>query len=146
MLMLAAWGCEDASFENDVPDGEENEIENGDQVPGDGDSSGVCTFEGEDYQNGDVRDLPPCDACENYCACLDGEWACSDCDCSVDETCIYDGKEYALGETFDAVDGCNTCECKIDPEGSTARVACTEEPCEESETCFNNSSRVNNAV
>ncbi len=39
--------------------------------------------------------------------------------------CEYAGWAYATGETFDAIDGCNTCAC------NDGVVVCTEMACEE---------------
>lgn len=44
---------------------------------------------------------------------------------TVDEnTCTYDDLTYALGDTFPATDGCNTCTCEDD-----GAVYCTEIGC-----------------
>lgn len=40
-------------------------------------------------------------------------------------TCQYDGREYAIGESFAAIDGCNTCSCSED----TRTVLCTLVAC-----------------
>ena len=39
--------------------------------------------------------------------------------------CFYNGKEYEVGDSFPAEDGCNTCSC-----GSDLMVACTSMACE----------------
>ena len=43
-------------------------------------------------------------------------------------TCEVDGETYALGEWFDAPDGCNSCFCEAN-EGEVM-VSCTEEACD----------------
>lgn len=48
--------------------------------------------------------------------------ACGDKDPVV---CVYEGTEYSEGSSWDASDGCNTCECIEDYEGA-AVVDCTE--------------------
>jgi hypothetical protein len=45
-------------------------------------------------------------------------------------TCTYGGKGYALGATFPAMDGCNTCMC-----GVGGAVACTEKACPSTPAC-----------
>jgi hypothetical protein len=40
------------------------------------------------------------------------------------DVCKYDGKGYALGESFPATDGCNTCSCE-----KTGSISCTEIAC-----------------
>ncbi len=42
-------------------------------------------------------------------------------------SCILNGTQYAVGESFDAVDGCNTCTCQ-----ETLEVVCTEIACDNS--------------
>ena len=56
--------------------------------------------------------------------------ACSDK--SEDITCDVNGEIYAVGESYDAADGCNTCTCMADGEGG-ASVGCTEMGCAEPE-------------
>ena len=56
--------------------------------------------------------------------------ACSDK--STDITCDVNGEVYAIGESYDAEDGCNTCTCESDGEGG-ALVGCTEMACVEPE-------------
>ena len=56
--------------------------------------------------------------------------ACSDK--SNDITCEVNGESYALGESYDAADGCNTCTCMSDGEGGSS-VECTEMACIEPE-------------
>jgi hypothetical protein len=43
------------------------------------------------------------------------------------DSCILNGTQYAVGESFDAVDGCNTCTCQ-----ETLEVVCTEIACDNS--------------
>ena len=42
---------------------------------------------------------------------------------SSEKLCIYDGKEYINGESFDSTDGCNTCSC-VDGEEVCTLMAC----------------------
>ena len=48
---------------------------------------------------------------------------------SSEATCEYNGQTYAVGEYFDATDGCNSCSCE-EFDGETS-VSCTEIGCEE---------------
>lgn len=70
-----------------------------------------CFWDGKEYKHSSTYDLPPCDSCGNYCTCIDGEWACTDCSCDPVETCKYGNDTYFVGDTFSTPDGCNTCEC-----------------------------------
>lgn len=47
--------------------------------------------------------------------------------------CYYNGEIHLLGETFIAVDKCNTCSCK-----AKGKVDCTENKCPPSTTPGNN--------
>lgn len=46
----------------------------------------------------------------------------------IKERCIYNGKEYSLGEGFPAADGCNTCYCQKDGQVSCTKAFCQEIP------------------
>ena len=48
-----------------------------------------------------------------------------------DNTCFYNGKKYATGESFQAMDGCNTCGCKHGGEVLCSMYACTPDACAE---------------
>ena len=43
--------------------------------------------------------------------------------CGTQDTCDYGGATYAVGDSFDASDGCNSCSCSEDG------VACTDMDC-----------------
>ena len=43
-------------------------------------------------------------------------------------TCTFNGTEYAVGESFDADDGCNTCSC-AQIEGEDPSISCTAMEC-----------------
>lgn len=51
---------------------------------------------------------------------------------SNDITCDVNGEIYAVGESYDAADGCNTCTCMSDGEGG-ASMGCTEMGCDDPE-------------
>ena len=64
-----------------------------------------------------------------FMACSDKS---EDTSINVDITCDVNGEVYAIGESYDAADGCNTCTCTADEEGG-ASVQCTEMGCPEPE-------------
>ncbi len=107
---------------------------------------GVCTRECEDVADdcdGLDGDLicrasggvgnKTCDAScagDADCADLGANFACDDGVCRVesdDLPCEEGGKRYALGDSWDCSDGCNTCFCEEDGVQATA-VACLD-PC-----------------
>jgi hypothetical protein len=68
----------------------------------------------------------PATACEQW-LCVSGDYVCVD-DLPPEEVpagCVYQGFFHVVGATFDANDGCNTCECM-----ATNDVACSEIACE----------------
>ena len=93
-----------------------------------------CTENGVEYAVGESIEVT-CDQCDNRCLCEELEpgrtgWTCTDCTCS--QTCDYEGKTLRPGETFEADDGCNECECvlvNLGFEYTEARIICTEATC-----------------
>ncbi len=83
-----------------------------------GSSSGSCEWGDQTYENGESW---PSDC--NTCTCNHGEVACTTIACGGD-TCLYEGITYQVGDSFPAVDGCNTCSCE-----SGGLIACTELGC-----------------
>ena len=64
-----------------------------------------------------------------FMACSDKS---EDTSTNIDITCDVNGEIYAIGESYDASDGCNTCTCTADEEVG-ASVQCTEMECPEPE-------------
>lgn len=61
----------------------------------------------------------------NGCSCgSDGQIICTLLACP--KKCIYNGKKYSPGDTFQAKDGCNQCTCSIDGDGT---ISCTRYAC-----------------
>ncbi|GEM_PF-537613 len=81
----------------------------------------VCGCDGKTYNNS-------CNA-ERAGVSIDYDGKCN----TTITTCKdVDGKEYKVGETFPAADGCNTCTC-----GKDGSISCTEKAC--SKVCGGNS-------
>lgn len=59
----------------------------------------------------------------NYDICF-ASWEMNDIHYAVLLVCRYNGKIYKVGQSFPAVDGCNTCSCS-----SNGRVRCTLRAC-----------------
>jgi hypothetical protein len=68
------------------------------------------------------------DGC-NGCSCADGAWLCTEMDCSPGASCVYEGVEYASGESWQC--DCNSCSC-TDGQISSTDIACAE--CQPGET------------
>jgi pacifastin inhibitor LCMII/VWC domain-containing protein len=96
---------------------------------GDG-GAGSCNVDGKTYADG--QSVPSTDTC-NTCSCNAGAVSCTEKACPPGADggggeggagCDYDGKRYAVGESFPSTDGCNTCQCS-----ATGSVGCTKKAC-----------------
>ncbi|XP_048754992.2 kielin/chordin-like protein isoform X2 [Ostrea edulis] len=102
----------------------------------------VCNFDGVSYSIGDTRIAD--DGC-NLCTCTATGMECTKGDCTfpreltttttVPQTggCHYNGKTYWAGQSFRAVDGCNTCYCS-----AHGGALCTEMFCQPMLLCHYN--------
>lgn len=86
---------------------------------------GTCQRDGEAYDVGDVVAT-----CGEECTCLsDGTFDCVAVPTLVPcDVCLWDGQTYAIGDSFPAGDGCNTCSCDAGSDGG-AVVGCTLKAC-----------------
>jgi hypothetical protein len=72
------------------------------------------------------EDPIPTTACDQW-LCVSGDYVCVD-NLPPEEHpvgCVYEGFFYQVNATFDAVDGCNSCEC-----AATGQVTCTDAACD----------------
>jgi hypothetical protein len=96
-----------------------------------GDGGAACFYNCQMYAVGQT--FPAGDGC-NTCTCEpDGSVACSTaCDAGPPpipdggpgNVCVYEGNTYAVGQTFPAGDGCNTCSCSADDTVLCTTIAC----------------------
>jgi hypothetical protein len=84
-------------------------------TPGAG-GDGSCVVGGTRYANGASW---ACDC--NTCFCRNGSFGSTAVGCVA---CFYGGQGHLAGETFKALDGCNTCRCE-----ASGQVACTDAAC-----------------
>jgi hypothetical protein len=92
----------------------------------DGDASNGC----ETKLSADPNN---CGACGLVCMSPAGVMAaCNDGVCtypgSSSGSCLYAGVNHTVGDSFPSRDGCNTCGCVVNPDGTTD-IACTERAC-----------------
>jgi hypothetical protein len=80
-------------------------------------SAPVCGCDGASYGN-------PCKAA------LAGVAIARYGECPEPSSCLYDGEPHAVGSSYPAADGCNTCSCQGD-----GTSACTEKACPEPRSC-----------
>ncbi|MBN2340426.1 MAG: hypothetical protein JXX29_01045 [Deltaproteobacteria bacterium] len=64
-----------------------------------------------------------------FVACPAEENNDSSDDTDTQEECAYNGSSYLIGDTFDALDGCNSCTCNEDLSISCTLMECTPEAC-----------------
>jgi len=92
----------------------------------DGDSSNGC-------ETKITADPSNCGACGLVCMSPAGVMAtCNNGACSypgqTSGSCLYEGVNHSVGDSFSSRDGCNTCGCVVNPDGTTD-IACTERAC-----------------
>jgi hypothetical protein len=80
-----------------------------------------------------ATDPSNCGACGVECMAPAGMMAtCNNGVCSYpgqnSGTCFYEGLNHDVGDSFASRDGCNTCGCVVNPDGTTD-IACTERAC-----------------
>ncbi|HEY5957286.1 MAG TPA: hypothetical protein VIV60_12060 [Polyangiaceae bacterium] len=90
-----------------------------------------CVFNGATYPVGAA--VKSGDSC-NSCSCTANGVACTTITCAVGGasaaggssgiTCSYNGINYAVGNTFKASDGCNTCSCTASGLAVCTKMAC----------------------
>jgi hypothetical protein len=62
---------------------------------------------------------------------VDGDVICTGGCWTFIEGCLYDLQTHAIGTTFNAGDGCNTCTCDLNKELSCTKKACVCDPAAE---------------
>jgi hypothetical protein len=80
-----------------------------------------------------IADPNNCGACGIPCMAPAGVMAtCNNGVCSypgqTSGSCFYGGLNHSVGDSFPSRDGCNTCGCLVNPDGTTD-IACTERAC-----------------
>lgn len=88
-------------------------------------SGGSCQWGGETYADGELW-RADC----NTCTCNDGESACTEIACGGD-TCLYDGTAHEVGDSFPALDGCNTCSCATGGAIDCTLLSCNKMACQD---------------